>query len=168
MNRGYTRDNYIDLIRRLREVRPDIAITGDVIVGFPGEDVKDFEETLKLIENIKFDNLFSFKYSERPGTKAMHLPEKVEAQEKQKRLSRLQETQREITLSKNKMLEGTTQEILVEGSAKRGYTQLQGRTLGNKIVNFHSKINLTGKLVKVKITKGFQNSLFGELIYTTE
>ncbi len=168
MNRGYTRYNYIDLIRRLREVRPDIAITSDVIVGFPGEDVKDFEETLKLIEDIKFDNLFSFKYSERPGTKAMHLPEKVGAQEKQKRLSRLQERQREITLSKNKVLEDTTQEILVEGPSKRGYTQLQGRTLGNKIVNFHSKINLTGKLVKVKITKGFQNSLFGELIYTTE
>jgi tRNA-2-methylthio-N6-dimethylallyladenosine synthase len=163
MKRRYTRDNYIDLIRRLREIRPDIAITSDVIVGFPGEDVKDFEDTLRLVEEVKFDNLFSFKYSERPGTKAMHLPKKVGTQEKQKRLSRLQHRQREITLTKNKALKGTTQEILVEGPAKRGYTQLQGRTLGNKVVNFHSKIDLAGKLVKVKITKGFQNSLLGEL-----
>ena len=164
MNRGYTRDDYIDLIRSLREAKPDIAITSDVIVGFPGEDNQDFEETLKLLEDIRFDNLFSFKYSQRPGTRAMHLDNKVGDEEKQRRLSILQESQREITLSKNQALEGTIQEVLVEGPAKRGYSYLEGRTLGNKVVNFPSDINLAGRLVNVKINNGFQNSLFGELI----
>jgi len=164
MNRGYTRDDYIDLIRGLRETRPDIAITSDVIAGFPGEDNQDFENTLKLVEDIRFDNLFSFKYSQRPGTRAMHLDTKVADEEKQRRLSILQESQREITLSKNRALEGTIQEVLVEGPAKRGYSYLEGRTLGNKVVNFPSDINLAGRLVNVKINNGFQNSLFGELI----
>jgi len=164
MNRGYTRNYYIDQIKRLREIRPDIVITSDVIVGFPGEDIKDFEDTLRLIGDVKFDNLFSFKYSERPGTRAMHLPEKVGAQEKQRRLTRLQDMQREITLSKNKLMEGTVQEILVEGPGKKGDRQLTGRTLGNKVVNFFAKKNFKGQLVRVKIIKGFQNSLLGELV----
>lgn len=163
MNRGYTRDKYIGLIERLRRTRPDITITSDMIVGFPGETEEDFECSLSLIEEVKFDNLFSFKYSNRPGTKALQLPGRIEEKEKQRRLSILQERQREITLRKNKLLEGTIQEILVEGPGKRGDDQLTGRTLGNKVVNFSSKINLKGQLVKVNIIKGFQNSLLGEL-----
>jgi tRNA-2-methylthio-N6-dimethylallyladenosine synthase len=164
MNRGYTRNSYSDLIRALREVKPDIAITSDVIVGFPGEDSQDFEDTLKLVEDIQFDNLFSFKYSQRSGTRAIQLDNKVGDEEKQRRLSILQERQREITLSKNQALEGKILEILVEGPAKRGYNYLEGRTSGNKVVNFPSDINVTGRLVNVKINNGFQNSLFGELI----
>ena len=163
MNRGYTRDKYIGLIERLRRTRPDITITSDMIVGFPGETEEDFECSLSLIEEVKFDNLFSFKYSDRPGTKALQLPGRIGEKEKQRRLSILQERQREITLLKNKLLEGTIQEILVEGPGKRGDDQLTGRTLGNKVVNFSSKINLKGQLVKVNIIKGFQNSLLGEL-----
>jgi tRNA-2-methylthio-N6-dimethylallyladenosine synthase len=163
MNRGYTRDSYIGLISGLRDIRPDIAITSDVIVGFPGEEIEDFEDTLKLVEDIKFDNLFSFKYSERPGTRAIQLKNKVGDAEKQRRLSMLQERQKQITLSKNQALEGTIQEILVEGSAKRGYNQLEGRTSGNKVVNFASNIDLRGRLVNIKIQNGFQNSLFGQL-----
>jgi len=163
MNRGYTRDKYTGLIERLRSTRPDITITSDMIVGFPGETEEDFECNLSLIEEVKFDNIFSFKYSDRPGTKALQLPGRIGEKEKQRRLSILQERQREITLLKNKLLEGTIQEILLEGPGKRGDDQLTGRTLGNKVVNFSSKINLKGQLVKVNIIKGLQNSLLGEL-----
>jgi len=164
MNRGYTRDQYVDLIRRLRKTRPDIAITSDMVVGFPGETQEDFEDSLSLIEEVKFDNLFSFKYSERPRIKALQLPGAIGEKEKQRRLSILQDKQREITLSKNRLLEGTIQEILVEGPAKRGGGLLTGRALGNKVVNFPSRADLKGRLVRVKIDKGFQNSLVGELV----
>jgi tRNA-2-methylthio-N6-dimethylallyladenosine synthase len=120
MNRRYTRDKYISLIERIRKVRPDITITSDLIVGFPGETEKDFEESLQLIDTIAFDNLFSFKYSERPKTKALQFPGKLDEKEKQRRLSILQEKQRKITLSKNTLMEGTIQEILVEGPGKKG------------------------------------------------
>ena len=164
MNRGYTRDKYISLIERIKRSRPDITITSDLIVGFPGETEKDFEDSLQLIERIEFDNLFSFKYSERPRTKALQLPGKLGEKEKQKRLSVLQERQREITLSKNRLSEGTIQEILAEGPSKKRDGQLTGRTLGNKVVNFISDKNLKGHLVQVKIVQGFQNSLLGEVV----
>ncbi len=164
MNRGYTREDYTDLIQSLRKTRPDITITSDMIVGFPGESEKDFEDSLKLIEQIRFDNLFSFKYSERPGIRALSLPGKIGEVERGRRLSILQERQKLITLSKNESLEGTVQEVLVEGPAKRGDNHLTGRTLGNKVVNFPSRIDLKGQLVRVRIVKGLQNSLRGELV----
>lgn len=164
MNRGYTSDHYISLLERIKKTRPDITITSDLIVGFPGETEKDFEDSLQLIEKIEFDNLFSFKYSERSRTKALHLPGKIGEKEKQRRLSLLQSTQRNITVSKNKLLEGTIQEILVEGPSKKRKDQLTGRTLGNKVVNCFANKNLKGELVKVRIVKGFQNSLLGELV----
>ena len=164
MNRRYTRDDYTDLIRRLRKTRPDIAITSDMMVGFPGETERDFEDSLGLIEAIEFDSLFSFKYSERPGIMALQLPRKIKEKEKQTRLSILQDRQRGITLSKNRSLEGTLQEILVEGPARRGDSQLTGRTLGNKVVNFPSRTDLKGRLVRVRIVQGLQNSLRGELL----
>ena len=164
MNRRYTREIYISLIEHIKKIRPDIAITSDLIVGFPGETEKDFEDSLQLIEQIAFDNLFSFKYSDRLGTAALKLPGKIGETEKQRRLSLLQERQKEITLSKNRLLEGTVQEILVEGPSKKRDDQLYGRTLGNKVVNFISDKNLQGHLVKVKIIQGFQNSLLGEVV----
>ena len=164
MNRGYTSGEYLDIIKRLKEIRPDIAITSDIIVGFPGEEEEDFEDSLRLIEEVQFDNLFSFKYSERPTTKALHLTGKIEENEKQRRLSILQDRQKAITISKNKQLEGTVQEILVEGLGKRGKNQQTGRTLGNKVVNFSSKTDLKGKSVMVYIVKAYQNSLVGELV----
>jgi tRNA-2-methylthio-N6-dimethylallyladenosine synthase len=164
MNRGYTTDTYISLIERLRKVRTDIAITTDMIVGFPGEGRRDFEDSLRLIEEVKFDNIFSFKYSERSGTRATCLPGKIEDPEKQKRLFLLQQRQKEITLGKNKSLEGTVQEVLVEGPGKRGSHQLSGRTPGNKVVNFFSTTDLKGELVLLKIIEGCQNSLLGEIV----
>ena len=164
MNRRYTRDKYLSLVERIKKVRPDITITSDLIVGFPGETEKDFEDSLQLIDKVEFDNLFSFKYSERPQTKALQLPGKLHEKEKQRRLFILQERQRKITLSKNKQMEGTIQEILVEGTGKKGDGQLTGRTLGNKVVNFSANKNLKGQLVRVKIITGFQNSLLGEVV----
>jgi len=164
MNRGYTRDTYLSLIERLRKVRPDIAITTDMIVGFPGERKRDFHDSLRLMDEVKFDSIFSFKYSERSGTRAAHLPGKIGDTEKQKRLFLLQQRQKEITLGKNKSLEGTVQEVLVEGRGKRGNHQLSGRAPGNKIVNFSSATDLTGELVRLKIIEGFQNSLLGKIV----
>jgi tRNA-2-methylthio-N6-dimethylallyladenosine synthase len=135
-----------------------------MIVGFPGEMASDFEDSLGLIERIRFDNLFSFKYSERPGILALRLPGKIGEDEKQRRLSVLQDRQSTITLLKNQSLEGTIQEILVEGPAKRGEKLLTGRNPGNKVVNFPARTNLKGQLVRVRIVKGFQNSLLGELV----
>jgi tRNA-2-methylthio-N6-dimethylallyladenosine synthase len=138
-----------------------------MIVGFPGETTSDFKESLRFIEKIQFDNIFSFRYSKRKETAASRLPGAVDETEKQRRLYALQEKQRGITLSKNKLLEGTLQEVLVEGTGKRGGGQLTGRTTGNKVVNFPAKANLTGQSVMVRIIKGLQNSLLGDLVGIT-
>lgn len=160
MQRGYTREDYFELIDRLRAVRPDIAITSDVMVGFPAESRQDFEMTLDLIERVQFDSLFSFKYSDRKGTPAEAMGHKIEENEKASRLTELQNLQRQITLNKNKELEGKDVEVLVEGHSKRG-SQLSGRTGTNKIVNFNGHHNMLGKLVKVTINRGLMNSLLG-------
>ncbi|MFW6147404.1 MAG: tRNA (N6-isopentenyl adenosine(37)-C2)-methylthiotransferase MiaB [Thermodesulfobacteriota bacterium] len=163
MHRGYTMDRYISLIERLRSIRPDIAITTDVIVGFPGETASDFEQTLRLLDEIQFDSIFSFRYSERNRTLASRFPNKVDEREKQRRLHTLQLKQREITLRKNKLLEGKIQHVLVEGRSRRSEEQLTGRTTGNKVVNFSAKASLNGQLVMTRIIEGFQNSLLGEV-----
>ena len=164
MNRGYTAEQYLKLIEKLRSTRPDIAVSSDMIVGFPGESEKDFQDSLNLIEEVRFDNLFSFRYSDRRGTKATSLPNKIGEREKQGRLSLLQERQRQITLAKNKSLERTVQTVLEEGPAKHGGEQCSGRTPGNKVVNYVSRTAMPGALVCVKIIKGFQNSLLGEFV----
>ena len=163
MNRKYTREDYLRLVDRLRQIRPDIALSSDVIVGFPGETRQDFEMTLDLIKAVEFDSLFSFKYSDRKGTLAARFEEKVPEEEKSERLYLLQEIQRQITLKKNQALEGKTVEILVEGPSAKG-DKLFGRTPTNKIVNFISDVNLLGKIVNVKVKKAYQNSLLGELL----
>ena len=163
MGRGYTREKYMQLIRKLRTVRPDVAITSDVMVGFPGESETDFEMTLDLIRQVQFDSLFSFKYSDRKGTLAQKMPDKVDKAEKSKRLSILQDLQKWITLKKNKSLEGEQVEVLVEGKGK-GEGQLTGRTGSNKIVNFTCNDNLIGQLVNVVIKEGLFNSLRGEIL----
>jgi len=165
MNRKYTREQYLDLVGKLRQSRPDIALSSDVMVGFPGETRKDFEMTLDLIKQVEFDSLFSFKYSDRKGTLAASLRNKVSEEEKSERLQILQELQKDITLKKNRAIEGSTVEVLVEGKSAKG-DMLSGRTPTNKIVNFSSNTDLLAQLVKVSIKKGYQNSLLGELIET--
>ncbi|MBW1971806.1 MAG: tRNA (N6-isopentenyl adenosine(37)-C2)-methylthiotransferase MiaB [Deltaproteobacteria bacterium] len=164
MNRGYTREEYLDKIERLKELKPDISFSADVIVGFPGESEEDFSQTLDLIQRVQFDQLYSFQYSPRKGTKAALLPDEVDPQTKNKRLQILQAMQRKISIQKNIEKEGKVVEVLVEGRSKNDINELTGRTRGNKIVNFPGKIEWIGSIKKVKITKGYANSLRGVLV----
>ncbi|WP_243374425.1 tRNA (N6-isopentenyl adenosine(37)-C2)-methylthiotransferase MiaB [Geotalea sp. SG265] len=162
MNRGYTREAYLSLVRRLKEVSPGIQITGDIIVGFPGETEANFQETLSLLEEVRYTDVFSFIYSKRPETRAASYQDHVDAEEKQARLDRLLALQRKITLENNRSFVGTVQEVLVEGESRRG-GQLYGRISGNRIVNLAADPALVGQMVRVAITTAYQNSLQGEL-----
>jgi tRNA-2-methylthio-N6-dimethylallyladenosine synthase len=161
MRRGYTRETYMALVEKIRDARPDIAVTADVMVGFPGESEEDFELTLDLIRKIQFDMLFSFKYSDRKGTYAATIKGKIPDPVKAGRLTALQGLQREITLKKNRALVGTVAEVLVEGESKKG-GQLTGRTGTNKVVNFQCDISLIGHIINVKIKQAFAHSLWAE------
>ena len=163
MNRGYTRQEYLDRIRALKAARPGIVITGDMIVGFPGENEQDFEQTLALIEEVRYADLYSFVYSPRPGTKAAELVEEISREEKQERLERLLLIQRRITLEINRSFDGTVQTVLVEGLGKHP-GQVSGRADSGKTVNFIGSPALIGTLVDVRIIAAYQNSLVGELI----
>ncbi len=162
MNRGYTRERYLERIAALKAARPGIIITGDIIVGFPGETDDDFEQTLSLVEEVRYADSFTFVYSPRPGTRAADLVEELTREEKQARLERLLEVQRRITLEINASFIGTVQSVLVEGEGKRP-GQISGRADGGKTVNFDGDRSLIGHFVDVTITKAFQNSLLGEL-----
>jgi tRNA-2-methylthio-N6-dimethylallyladenosine synthase len=164
MHRGYTKESYLQKVYQLKEVWPSFAITADVIVGFPGEEEKDFRETLDLMDQVQFDDLFSFKYSPRKGTRAAQFEDKVEEKVKQERLFLLQEIQKQITHRKNQALKGHVEEVLVEGRSKQGTQDVTGRTRSNKIVNFEGDLELVGKLVSVQITKGFPHSLRGKIV----
>lgn len=164
MKRGYTALEFKAKIRKLRKVRPDISVTSDFIVGFPGESDADFEETMNLIHDIGFDMSFSFIYSARPGTPAANLPDDVPMEIKKKRLAILQER---ITLNARKISEemvGTVQKILVTGSSIKHADQLTGRTENNRVVNFNGSKDLIGQLVNLKITEALTNSLRGDLV----
>ena len=163
MNRGYTRENYLDKIGALKSARPGIVITGDMIVGFPGETEEDFEQTLALIEEVRYADLYSFVYSPRPGTKAAELIEEIGREQKQERLERLLQLQRRITLEINSSFGGSVQSVLVEGLGKRP-GQVSGRAYSGKTVNFVGNPGMVGGIVDVKIIAAYQNSLVGELI----
>ncbi len=163
MNRGYTFAEYWQKIELLRQVCPDISITTDMIVGFPGENEDDFQASLKALALIQFDEIFSFKYSDRPGTKAAHLPLKVPEEVKESRLKELQARQRKITQQKNKVYEGKTVEVLVEGKSKNCPEESTGRTRTNRVVNFPG-ILAPGSLVKVRILQAYAHSLRGEVV----
>ena len=163
MNRGYTREEYLGSIALLRAACPGIQITGDIIVGFPGETEDDFRATLSLMEEVRYADVFSFIYSKRPETKAAGFADEVGKDEKQERLDRLIALQRRITLETNKGFVGTVQKVLIEGESRRG-GQLFGRTSGNRIVNITADASLVGSMVDVVITRGYQNSLQGELV----
>jgi tRNA-2-methylthio-N6-dimethylallyladenosine synthase len=163
MNRGYTRESYLDRIRALKAARPGIVITGDMIVGFPGETEKDFEQTLALIEEVRYADTYSFAYSPRPGTQAADMAEEISREEKQGRLERLLVIQRRITLEINRSFAGSVQSVLAEGPGKRP-GQVSGRADSGKTVNFIGSPGLVGSLVDVRIVAAYQNSLAGELI----
>ncbi len=162
MNRRYRREDYLDKVKKLREAVPHIALTTDIIAGFPGETEQDFEMTMQLLSEVRYDGIFAFKYSKRPGTSALGLPGHLEEDIKEKRLERVLALQKEITIQKNRELIGTTQEILLDGRSKKG-GMITGRTRGNKAVNVAADPSLIGSLVSVKISEAGMNSLTGQL-----
>ena len=164
MNRGYTVEEYMKKVDDLRKLRPQISITSDIIIGFPGETQNDYQETIDMMEKIRFDSTFSFKYSERKGTMAQKLEGKIEECEKLRRLKQLQALQDQHTLEANLALEGSQQELLVEGKSKNSENDLMGRTSSWRIVNFKSESELTGKRVNVKVSKAYLHSLRGKIV----
>ena len=164
MNRGYTVEEYMKKVDHLRKLNSQISITSDIIVGFPGETQNDYQETIDMMEKIRFDSTFSFMYSERKGTAAQKLEGKVEESEKARRLEQLQILQDQHTLEKNTALENSRQELLVEGESRNSENDLMGRTSSGRIVNFKGELELIGKLVDVKILKAYLHSLRGKLI----
>lgn len=164
MRRGYTIEEYIDITHRIRDRIPRVALTTDIIVGFPGESEEQFEDTLSLMAECRFDSSYYFKYSPRPGTYADRVyDDDVDDEEKQRRLERVIELQSELTVSSNQKFEGRTAEILVTGRGDRGPDQWLGRTRENKIVIVESKEDLLGAMVDVKITGTGTWSMRGEL-----
>ncbi|HDL1408961.1 TPA: tRNA (N6-isopentenyl adenosine(37)-C2)-methylthiotransferase MiaB [Mannheimia haemolytica] len=168
MKRNHTALEYKAIIRKLRAVRPEIQISSDFIVGFPGETAEDFEQTMKVIEQVNFDMSFSFIYSARPGTPAADLPDNVSDDEKKERLSRLQQRINHQAMQFSRAMLGTEQRILVEGPSKKDLMELTGRTETNRVVNFVGTPDMIGKFVDVKITDVYTNSLRGEVIRTED
>jgi tRNA-2-methylthio-N6-dimethylallyladenosine synthase len=165
MKRGHTALEYKSKIRKLRKIRPDISLSSDFIIGFPGESQFDFEQTMKLIEEIGFDHSFSFIYSARPGTPASDLPDETPEEEKKKRLKILQDRILQNAHQISRRMVGTTQTILVTDLSKKDPGQLQGRTENNRVVNFRTDDHsLIGKFVDVTITEALPNSLRGDLV----
>jgi tRNA-2-methylthio-N6-dimethylallyladenosine synthase len=164
MKRGHTRADYIETIRKLREVRPGICLSSDFIIGFPGETEQDFEDTLALVEEIGFDLSFSFIYSPRPGTPAAELSDDVPVEVKKHRLERFQNRINEMAVIISKNMIDTVQTVLVEGPSKKNPLQMQGRTENNRVVNFIAHPRLAGQFVDVLITEALPNSLRGRVM----
>lgn len=164
MKRGHVRADYIEKIRKLRQVRPNISLSSDFIIGFPGETDQDFEDTMDLIETIGFDLSFSFIYSQRPGTPAADLPDDVPLEVKKQRLQRLQNRINEMAAGISAAMVDSVQTVLVEGPAKKNPLQMQGRTENNRVVNFIGHPRLAGQFVDVRIVEALPNSLRGRMV----
>jgi len=163
MKRGHTAIEYKSKIRKIKEIRPDISLSSDFIIGFPGETEEDFNDTLKIIDEIGFDKSFSFIYSKRPGTIAASLPDNVDEAEKKHRLAAVQDKLNQNTKRISESMIGSIQKVLVEGYSKKGHT-LSGRAENMRTTHFNGNESLIGQIVSVKITGGFANSLKGELV----
>lgn len=163
MNRGYSRSEYINKIEKLTSVRPDLLVTSDIIVGFPGETEEDFQDSLSLMSAVGYSDTYSFVYSPRPETKAAKLPDNTSKAEKSDRLKRLFALQKDLTRSVQSSYVGKRVEVLVEGEGKKD-GQIYGRTAGNRTVNFSGSAALIGTLQSPIIIKNLQNSLLGELM----
>jgi tRNA-2-methylthio-N6-dimethylallyladenosine synthase len=169
MKRNYSRELYIDVIEKLKLVRPNIKVSSDFIVGFPGETAADFQQTMDLIEEVQFDASFSFIYSARPGTPASKLHDATPLAEKKERLNILQNRIDELQTFYSDALAGTIQRCLVTGISRKNIKQLQARTECNRVVNFDfQNINILGKLVDINITKAYQRSLVGKILNSEE
>ena len=164
MKRSYTSRDYVDKVRRLRAVRPDISLSSDFIVGFPGETDADFEATMDLIDEVGFDTSFSFIYSARPGTPAAELPDPVPLDVKRKRLARLQARISELARGVSASMVGSRARVLVEGPSKKNPSELRGRTENNRVVNFAGPGELAGTFADVTIVEALPNSLRGAFV----
>ena len=164
MKRGYTALEYKSLVRKLRAARPDLSLSSDFIVGFPGETAEDFEKTMKLIDDIGFDASFSFVYSSRPGTPAAELTDDTPQELKLERLMRLQKRIDDLAQGVSQAMVGSIQRVLVEGLSKKDDTELAGRTDNNRIVNFIGNLRLVHRFVDVRITSSLPHSLRGEIV----
>lgn len=164
MKRNYTALEYKSSMRALRKVRPNISISSDFIVGFPGETDADFEDTMNLINDVRFDHSFSFIYSPRPGTPAASMPDDVSMEVKKQRLDILQNRIKQFSFEISESMVGSTQPVLVEKTSKKDATELMGRTENNRIVNFKGDHSLIGQLIPLKILSAHPNSLRGELV----
>lgn len=168
MNRKYTRDQYLSLVKKVRAAMPEIVLTTDIIVGFPGETDADFAETVSLLKEVEYDTIFSFIYSKRNGTPAAKMPDVMDEAQKHQNFEAMLAVQNEISRRKNDAYLGRTETVLVEGFSKNNQETLTGRTEGGKVVNFPGTKEQIGQMVKVKITKTQTWSLFGEIIEEEE
>jgi tRNA-2-methylthio-N6-dimethylallyladenosine synthase len=169
MNRGYTRDDYSRLIGDLRDAVPEVALSTDLIVGFPGETEGDFLDTLEMVERVGYDNVFAFRYSPRPGTPAAVMPDQVPAADKASRNSRLLEIAARVAAERSRRLVGRVLPVLVDGVARKGGDLVAGRTECNRVVNFDGEGSaLAGDLVRVRITEALPHSLRGTLVAPPE
>lgn len=164
MNRHYTREAYLELVKRIKKKIPGAALSTDIIIGFPGETEEDFLETLSLVKEVEFDSAFTFIYSKRQGTPAHDMEEQVDDEVKHERFNRLVEVVNSCSIKRNKEYEGHMAEVLVEGLSKNDESKLMGRTRTGKLVNFAGSKDSIGKLVQVKIVKANSFSLIGEEI----
>ena len=164
MKRGHTALEYKHKINKLRKIRPDISLSSDFIIGFPGETDADFEATMKLIDDVGFDTSFSFIYSARPGTPAAFMPDNISMEIKKERLKILQEKILNQASEISRRMVGSTQRILVEGRSRKSENEMQGRTENNRVVNFVGPESLIGQFVEVEITLALANSLRGNIV----
>jgi tRNA-2-methylthio-N6-dimethylallyladenosine synthase len=164
MRRRYMRDQYLETVQKIREAIPNVQLSTDMIVGFPGETREDFEETLSLTETVRFHSMFSFKYSERPNTlAAKRMADDVAEEEKTRRIVELQQMQRRIQWGLHERAVGQVVEVLVDHTSRRRDWELSGRTTGNTVVNFPGDERLVGHLVPVTIRRAGPNSVWGEV-----
>lgn len=163
MNRGYTRSEYLEKVALLCMLMPDIHLSTDIIVGFPGETEKEFEDTMSLLERVRYTNIFSFRYSPRPQTAASRKKDDIPFEEKKKRLIRVQFLQKKIQHEKNKTMIGQIQKILCTGKSKKDPLVFSGRNEGYQVVNFHSAEDVLNRFIRVRITACGPYSLFGEI-----
>ncbi|MBW7982623.1 tRNA (N6-isopentenyl adenosine(37)-C2)-methylthiotransferase MiaB [Enterobacillus tribolii] len=168
MKRTHTVLEYKSIIRKLRKARPDLQISSDFIVGFPGETQQDFEQTMQLIADVNFDMSFSFIFSARPGTPAADMVDDVPEEDKKQRLYILQERISQQAMNYSRRMLGTVQRILVEGTSRKSVMELSGRTENNRVVNFEGTPDMIGKFVDVEITEVLPNSLRGTVIRTED
>ena len=161
MKRGYTAMEYRSIIRRLRQAAPSISISSDFIVGFPGETDEDFERTLRLVQEVGFDDSYSFVYSARPGTPAASLPDETPEAVKLERLRRLQALVQAQAKAISEAMVGTRQQVLVEGASRRHSAELAGRAANNRVVNFPGSRDLIGRMVEVEIVEALAHTLRG-------